>query len=58
MTKYYYMLQWWDGNGGTYIRTFHSYEERAEFIPRISRRDWRGLLNYTVWERTAGDTVQ
>ena len=58
MRKFYFMLQWNDGNGGSYTRTFSTYEERAAFIPRISRRDWRGQLNYTVWERTASDTVQ
>ena len=57
MKKIFYMLQWTD-NGASFTRTFNSYEERAEFIPRISRRDWRGHLNYSVWERTTGDTIQ
>lgn len=50
MDKYFYMLQWNDGNGGSYTRTFYTYEERANFIPRIAKRDCRGQLNYTVWE--------
>ena len=53
----YYKLQWNDGNGGSYTRTFNSYEERAAFIPRIEKRDWRGLLNYTVWENNTEMTV-
>lgn len=55
--KIYFMLAWNDNNGGSYTRSFATYEERAAFIPKISKRDWRGLLNYTVWERSTADTV-
>ena len=45
-----YKLQWWDGNGGTYIRSFGTEEERATFISRIARKTIRGTWNYTTWE--------
>lgn len=45
-----YKLQWWDGNGGTYIRSFDTEEERAAFISRIARKTIRGAWNYTTWE--------
>lgn len=57
MKKMYFMLQWNDGNGGSYTKSFSTMEERTAFIPRISRRDWRGHLNYTVWERSTTDTI-
>ena len=53
----YFRVQWNDNNGGTFIRTFNSYEERAAFIPRIARRDWCGHLNYTTWENVTSPTV-
>ena len=51
------MLSWNDGNGGSYTRTFTTYEERETFKKRVERRDWRGMLNTTVWERSTADTV-
>lgn len=56
MQKIIYRLQWFN-NGASFTRSFDSYEERAAFIPRIAKRDWRGLLNYTVWESTYNITV-
>ena len=53
----YFMLSWNDGNGGSYTRTFTTYEERETFKKRVERRDWRGMLNTTVWERSTADTV-
>ena len=50
MGKVLYKLQWNDGQGGVFTKTFHSWEEREAFRARVEQRDWRGLSNVTVWE--------
>lgn len=58
MKQYYYKLQWTDGQGGVYCRTFDTYEDREAFKPRVERRDWRGMSNLTTWEVSNADIIR
>lgn len=58
MKRYSFKLQWWDGQGGTYIRSFDTWEERDRFRKMVERHDWRGHSNVTVWENIIEEVAQ
>lgn len=48
--KLVFNLYWNNWNGAEFSRTFDTEKERADFIPRIVKKDRNGNVNYYTWE--------